>query len=497
MGITNKYQRVPLEKIHVERDERQRREIDTTDLDDSIRARGVIQPIIVELRSDGKYQLIAGERRFTSSTKIGLKDIPCRLAQDLSPIERQILELEENVKRKDLDWKDEVKAVQKIHTLYCQLTDGWTQTQTASSIGFSQAIVAMMLRVAEELALGNKIILQATGYRPAYNIIARREGIRIDDAMNDLLSEGLDIVEPIDKAAIEADQTLMQLTDGTTAFAFDAAKLSPTELEQLLVNSKKPGAITLLKDPTAIQPLTLPDSIVQTDFVAWSANYSGKPFSFIHCDFPYGINLDKSEQGNTKAWGGYDDSEATYWKLNTALARNLDRLMMQSGHLMFWLSADINMIQRTISFFSQHAPSLEFIPMPLIWQKTDGRGILSDPKRRARHVYETALIASRGDRHILRSVADAYGAPTAKEYHQSEKPEPVLRHFFQMFVDENTRMLDPTCGSGTSIRAAESLGASFVFGLEINPDFVAAARTALKKSRLLRTADKIRKEAQV
>ena len=100
------------------------------------------------------------------------------------------------------------------------------------------------------------------------------------------------------------------------------------------------------------------------------------------------------------------------------------------------------------------------------------------------------FVASRGDRSITRAVSNIYGAPTVKDTHQSEKPEPMLRHFFQMFVDENTRLLDPTCGSGSALRAAESLGAKYVLGLEVNPDFAEGARIALRKFRNLRALEK-------
>jgi len=73
----------------------------------------------------------------------------------------------------------------------------------------------------------------------------------------------------------------------------------------------------------------------------------------------------------------------------------------------------------------------------------------------------------------------------------SEKPEPVLRHFFGMLVDENTVMLDPTCGSGSAVRAAESIGAKYCLGLEINPEFADLAREALKRSRNLKKAAEV------
>lgn len=57
-----------------------------------------------------------------------------------------------------------------------------------------------------------------------------------------------------------------------------------------------------------------------------------------------------------------------------------------------------------------------------------------------------------------------------------------------MFVDNNTRMLDPTCGGGSALRVAESLGAEHVLGLEINDEYVANARRALHSFRVHRKA---------
>jgi tRNA G10 N-methylase Trm11 len=63
----------------------------------------------------------------------------------------------------------------------------------------------------------------------------------------------------------------------------------------------------------------------------------------------------------------------------------------------------------------------------------------------------------------------------------------MLRHFFAALVDENTRLLDPTCGAASSLRAAESLGAlpKNVLGLEVEDRFVSVAREALLSSRVM------------
>ena len=115
---------------------------------------------------------------------------------------------------------------------------------------------------------------------------------------------------------------------------------------------------------------------------------------------------------------------------------------------------------------------MKFHKFGLVWVKSDNAGIAGDALRSPRHTYEFALLASRGERQIVQIKSDTYSAPTDKRLHPSTKPEPMLRHFFTMLVDEHTSMLDPTCGSGASIRAAESLGAGRCLGLEIDEGFV-------------------------
>lgn len=466
MALQNAYKRIPLSKIVVDRDTRQRKEIDTSDLEPSIARRGVLQPIIVEILGDN-FKLVAGERRLTASQRLGLADIPCRLASDLSQTEREVIELEENIKRSDLEWKDYCLAVTRVHEIMAAADSEWTQSSTAAELNINGGVLSIILRVTEALRSGNKLALGATGYRQAYNQIARREDRAIDDAMNDFMAEPAPTVM-IDQAT--------------------AAK--HPELADAVANAKPGQLIPLPRGvgPSAIQPLAMANreerDIVNGDFLQWADSYTGLPFSFIHMDFPYGVELGKSAQGNSAAWGGYADGEDVYWNLLAGLARNRDRLFTTSAHFMFWFSMDY--YTETRAFFAKEMPDFVVQPFPMYWLKSDNKGILPDVKRGPRRIVETCFIGSRGDRFIVKPVSNGYVAPTSKEIHQSEKPEPMLRHFFQMFVDGNTRMLDPTCGSGTSLRAAESLGATVVQGLELNPEWAKDARIALRKFRNLR-----------
>lgn len=447
MGLSKKYKEIPPSEIKVRREERQRREIDVSDIIDSIRQRGVYSPILVTQ----DLVLVAGERRLTAAIQAGLATVPCRLvSENTSPTDLQIIELEENLKRKDLPWRDEVKAVARIHELYERQDEAWTQAKTGEAINLAPGSMTRYLRVAA--AMENPKVSGAQGIDAAYNVLSRLDTRAAGDAISEIIEQGSALV---------------------------AEKLT---VAVVLAEGEEPQP-----EPEAAPA---PESILQTDFLTWAETYVGPKFNFIHCDFPYGIEVFGGAQSGKNTSKTYDDSSFTYLRLIDCLAGNLDRLMSHSGHLMFWLSADIDIIARTKQAFQDFAPSLVFWPKPLIWHKTDNVGILADPKRTPRHIYEVALVASREDRLLAKAKSDLYGAPTDKTYHPSTKPEPMLRYFFEMFVDEGTRLLDPTCGSGSALRAAESLGAKAVLGLEADLEHCTAARQALRKFRALRGAAK-------
>src|SRR5205807_1219207 len=139
---------------------------------------GLINPIVVEpIGETDKYKLIAGERRLAAHKELKLEQISARLSTDLTSTERQILELEENIKRQDLEWKDFCSAVIKIHRIYQEIDSSWTQEKTADSISLEPGTLSIILRVAQELENGNKLLDEASNYRAAYNVISRRDHV--------------------------------------------------------------------------------------------------------------------------------------------------------------------------------------------------------------------------------------------------------------------------------------------------------------------------------
>lgn len=467
---------IALSQIWIDRPSRQRKEIEIEDLLESIPRRGVLVPIIVieEKGPAGQpYKLIAGERRYTASRQLNIPTIPCRLLTDLPLIEQRVVEFEENLRRKDLGWQDQCVAMAGLHDILCQQNgDAWNFVKTGESLGYSSSWVQRCCRVAKELHRDNVRGMESA--TRAYNYIAREDERVAADAISNLLHDATAAAKE-DLAGPSAGDVLDDLLSAST----------PRE---------KPATGPSMARPTAPAITPSENSILQQSFLEWAPAYSDEPFNLIHCDFPYGVNVFGGPWSGKTATSGYDDSPHIYDELIHCLCENLDRVMAHSGHIVFWLSGDIEIQHRTLQMFAEHAPTLAFNTFPLIWMKSDNVGIVPDPKREPRRIYETALIASREDRLLVRPVANAISAPTNKEHHPHTKPEPVLKHFLQMFVDTNTRMLDPTCGGGSSLRAAEALGAEYVLGLEINDEYVANARRALHNSRVLRKASALQKE---
>jgi hypothetical protein len=248
-----------------------------------------------------------------------------------------------------------------------------------------------------------------------------------------------------------------------------------------------PQAPQYQKDPTdASKVLT---DLYHGSFLDWAPLYHGPKFNLIHCDFPYGVNLFKGEFGKRGSDIQYEDTKDVFFDLLECFCTNLDNFCSLSAHIVFWFSFEF--YEPIKAMFRNKAPSVEWVRDPLIWGKSDNAGIIRDARRHPRHTYEAALMGIRGSRHVVKSVGDFYSAPTERGLHPSAKSEPMLRNFFQMLVDDNTELLDPTCGAGSALRAAASLGAKRVFGVEADPEHVSIAQTTLNNTRRLKRASKI------
>lgn len=111
------------------------------ELADSIRSRGVIQPILAEADGDGNYTIIAGERRLRAAEKAGLAEIPA-IVTEFSDAEKREIALVENIQRENLSPIDEATAYRDIME-----SARIGQDELARRVGKNRSTVANALRL--------------------------------------------------------------------------------------------------------------------------------------------------------------------------------------------------------------------------------------------------------------------------------------------------------------------------------------------------------------
>jgi len=107
----------------------------------SIKAHGIIQPIIVRKERDNEFQIIAGERRWLAAKQAGLAEVPVRI---IDASEKQIHEMSliENIQREDLSPLDTAHALNELLTKY-----NLTQEEIATSVGWSRSKLTNKVRL--------------------------------------------------------------------------------------------------------------------------------------------------------------------------------------------------------------------------------------------------------------------------------------------------------------------------------------------------------------
>ena len=134
---------IPIEKISPN-PEQPRKRFDPEDLQDlanSIREKGVIQPLIVRRRENGTFEIVAGERRWRASQMAQLHELPV-IIREFTDVEVLEVAIIENIQRADLNSIEEAAG-------YRQLMDrfGHTQEKMAEALGKSRSHIANLLRL--------------------------------------------------------------------------------------------------------------------------------------------------------------------------------------------------------------------------------------------------------------------------------------------------------------------------------------------------------------
>lgn len=176
----------------------------------SIKEKGILQPIVVRRAGEGKYELIAGERRLRAAKKAGLSAVPA-VIKDVSDLESLELALIENIQRRDLN------PIEEAHS-YASLVGefGLTQDDLARRVGRERSTVANMLRllklpaeIQRDLAEGRfamghaRALLALPDHASQMQVRAEVIGKALSVRATEALVAGWKPTRPVKKAAAE------------------------------------------------------------------------------------------------------------------------------------------------------------------------------------------------------------------------------------------------------------------------------------------------------
>ena len=158
------------------------------ELSDSIREKGILQPLLVRKISDFQYEIIAGERRWRAAQRAGLKKVPVvvREASISGKLEEALIE---NLQREDLNSVEEAKAFQRLIDDF-----GYTQEELARKIGKQRPTIANSLRLLDLPQVVQELILDVkltAGHARA--LLSLEDPEKIEALAREVVSRGLSV----------------------------------------------------------------------------------------------------------------------------------------------------------------------------------------------------------------------------------------------------------------------------------------------------------------
>ncbi len=203
------------------------------ELAESIKAQGIMQPILVRRLTagpnDGKYEIIAGERRFRAARLAGLDSVPV-LVRDVPDEAAAAMALIENIQREDLNPLEEAQGLQRLIKEF-----GLTHEQSAQAVGRSRSAASNLLRLlnladpvqtmlmAGDLDMGHARALlaldRATQITAANQIAAKKMSVRETESLVKKLSAEFNLVstKPKKEKSRDLKRVEEELSDLLTA----------------------------------------------------------------------------------------------------------------------------------------------------------------------------------------------------------------------------------------------------------------------------------------
>jgi ParB family chromosome partitioning protein len=284
------------------------------ELAESIRHNGLINPITIH--KDGT--LIAGERRLEAMRLLKWADIPVRVYEELTPLQKKEVELEENFRRKSMTWQEEAKLKSDIHELKSEQAGGkWNKEDTAEFMG-----------------------------------VSKQEIVR-DTMLHDMAKEYPELLDEKDKS---------------NAYR-KAVRIQERETRELLVSSLSDSSKIDLKIKDSSKVTKVKNvSLINASCLDVASTMKDNTVDLIITDPPYAVGLGENYDFK-KSWDEvYEDDEKDILELCAKIYKESYRVLKEGSHAFIFYAS---------RFHHEHHHMLlcagfNVDPIPAIWNKAHG-----------------------------------------------------------------------------------------------------------------------------
>lgn len=403
------------------------------ELKQSILTTGLLNPPVCWLNSEGKWELVAGERRLRALTEIsnerqsyycGVSLVtPSNIAitplgDYLDSVGRFEAELHENVHRVDLDWPDRMRAYAALHSM--RIAANPQQTVAATADELSRKIGQTPSPTNTYM---NRVVAQAIAIEPHLN------NPKIANARN----------------AAEAQSLVYKM-----------------EEERLLAALVKRQLAAAPKDPTI--------EIRHDDLTTLLPRLDSATYDLIIADPPYGIDASGAGfRARTVHHHNYQDDVDSAKELARIILTEGFRLTKPRANIFIFCDIDVFPWLKTVAANM----GWTVFRRPLIWMKSESEGLAPWGGQGPRITTEFILYATKGQRGMGASPVDVFDhrrVSRTERTHAAEKPVELLKALISCSSLPGDRVLDPCCGSGATLIAARDLNRQ-ALGIEKDLDY--------------------------
>lgn len=404
----------------------------------SIKEHGLIHPIMVVPLEDGNYRLVAGEQRFKAMLRLGILDIPCYIRAGLDDIQQRAIELEENIKRKELSWPEKARLTAELHRL---------KTEEHG--------------IAERGPAANPVLEGSE--KPTDNIQLSKSGWKNEDTAKSLNKSSGMVSRELRMAKLMEERP-----DLLTKVKDKPFTVAEREIKKIL----KAEEFEAKRD----QLPEIDIKLHHCDAIAGLRKLPSDSVDLVVCDPPYGyesINQHSESKGTKQRTFAVvmneNDNEdmGTVSKLLAATLSEFQRVLKPSAH--FYICFNIELYPFLWTQL-KILPKLEFAPNPLIWYKdtnTSPFGGFNYMSSCEFILYGWKKPKEKRLRQGYRDVITIKPTPADQRIHVFQKPQQLLEILIQQSSNPGDLVLDPFAGSGSTLITASEMQRSAI-GFEKN-----------------------------